>query len=87
MDWSQYAEVSGPYHEGSGVDNDPGYLEVIDAYWHPTRMSRPVDLTALTAAIWQLPSEIEVPVQVVGGCAVYVHGPTRPQRFLLSRVG
>lgn len=68
-DWeSQYVEVSGAYSEGAGVDNDPEYLEVIDAHWHPTRMSVPVNLSALTVAIRQLPFRMDVPVRVVGGC-------------------
>lgn len=76
-DWeSQYVEASGAYSEGAGGDNDPGHLEVIDAHWHPTRMSVPVNLSALTVAIEQLPSGMDVPVRVVGGCAVYVDGPT-----------
>lgn len=73
---SQYVEVSGAYSEGAGVDSDPGYLEVIDAHWHQTRMSVPVNLSALTVAIGQLPSVMDVQVRVVGGCAVYVDGPT-----------
>uniref|UniRef100_A0A8W8NK29 Uncharacterized protein n=1 Tax=Magallana gigas TaxID=29159 RepID=A0A8W8NK29_MAGGI len=73
---SQYVEVSGPHSEDAGVDNDSEYLEVIDAHWHPTRMSVPVNLSALTVAIRQLPSGMDVPVRVVGGCAVYVDGPT-----------
>lgn len=76
-DWeSQYVEVSGAYSEGARVDNDPDYLEVIDAHWNPTRMSVPVNLSALTVAIGQLPSGMDVPVRVVGGCVVYVDGPT-----------
>lgn len=60
-DWeSQYAEVSGCYSEGAGVDNDPGYLDVIDAHWYPTRISVPVILSALTVEIGQLPSGIDV---------------------------
>lgn len=60
-DWeSQYAEVSGCYSEGAGVDNDPGYLDVIDAHWHPTRISVPVILSALTVEIGQLPSGMDV---------------------------
>lgn len=87
-DWeSQYVEVSEAYSEGVGVDNDPDYLEVIDAHWHPTRMSVPVNLSALTMEIGQLPSRMDVPVKVVGGCAVYVDGPTHLPQILLSRVG
>lgn len=49
-DWeTQDTEVSGSYPEGS--DNDPGYLKVIVAYWHSNRLSMPVDLSALSAAI------------------------------------
>lgn len=58
------------------MDNDPGYFEDINAYLHPTQMSVPVNLSALTLAIGQLPSGMDVPVRVVGGCAVYVDGPT-----------
>lgn len=63
------------YSKGAGVDNDPDYLEVIDADWHLTRMSVPVNLSTLTVAIRQLPSGMDVLVRVVGGCAVYVDGP------------
>lgn len=76
----------GPISKGAGVDNYPDYLEVIDAHWHPTRMSVPVNLTALTVAFGQLPSGMDVPVKVVVGCAVYVDGPT-PCQILLSQVG
>lgn len=36
----------------------------------------PVNLSALTVEIRQLPSGMDVPVRVVGGCAVYVDGST-----------
>lgn len=76
-DWEyQYAEVSVNYSEDAVVDNEPGYLDVINAHWHPTRISVPVNLSALTVEIGQLPSGMDVPVMVVGGCAVYVDGPT-----------
>lgn len=92
-DWeSQYVEVSGAYSESAGVDNDLEFLEVIDVNWHPTRMSVPVNLSALTVAIRQLPSGKDVPVRVVGGCAVYVDGPTPsptdpPQPGWMTAVG
>lgn len=50
-------------------------LEVIDAHWHPTRMSVRLDLASLTTEIGRLPGSKECPVSVVGGCAVYVDGP------------
>nr|XP_022338929.1 uncharacterized protein LOC111134310 [Crassostrea virginica] len=50
-------------------------LEVIDAHWHPTRMSVRLDLASLTTEIGRLPGSEECPVSVVGGCAVYVDGP------------
>lgn len=48
------------------MDNDPGYLDVIDAHWHPTRISVPVILSALTVEIGQLPSGMDVQLGLYG---------------------
>jgi hypothetical protein len=51
-------------------------VKVIDAHWHPTSVSKGLDLTPLLAEIGCLRGSIDYPVVVVGGCAVYLDGPT-----------
>ena len=57
-------------------------LEVINAHWHPTRMSVRLNLASLTTEIGRLPGSEECPVSVVGGCAVYVDGPIFPGMYV-----
>lgn len=50
---------------------------MVDAHWHPTKISARINLLELTAKIGRLPSERDIPVvRVVGGCFVYVDGPS-----------
>ena len=72
-DWE--SEYEGSQEQGTCCPAGPRW-EVIDAHWHPTRMSVRLDLSSLAAEIERLPGSEEYPVSVVGGCAVYVDGPT-----------